>query len=460
MSESEKKAVLVEGPVGRMLINLTAPMILGIVSIVTFNLVDTFFVGQLGTLELAALSYTFPVVLVLGSLAIGLGIGASAVISLAIGEGNEHKVKRLTTDSLILSVVIVAVFAVLGLLTIDRVFTMLGAPPDILPLIREYMRIWYIGSICVVVPMVGNSAIRAAGDTKTPGIIMMIAAIVNCIFDPLLIFGIGPFPRLEIAGAAIATVIARTTTLTISLFVLSLRDKMITFQIPSFSTFVNSLKRILFIGLPAAGTRIIIPVATGVVTRLLSSYGPEVVAGYGVSSRIEFFAMTIVLALSIVLGPFVGQNWGAGKIKRVKIGIRYSEQFAMIWGVVLFAVLALTARQFAAIFNKNETVISTIVVYLRIVPLGYGLQGVLLVCISAMNVLNKPLHAAAMSILQMFALYIPLAYIMSSLFAVHGVYISLAVVYGIVGIAGHFMLKRMLVKSEETQNQSNTFLHS
>jgi putative MATE family efflux protein len=213
MRERENKAVLVEGPVGRMLINLTAPMILGIVSIVAFNLVDTFFVGQLGIPELAALSYTFPVVLVLGSLAIGLGTGASAVISRAIGEGNEHKVKRLTTDSLILAVLIVAAFAILGLFTIDRVFTMLGAPPNILPLIREYMRIWYIGSICVVVPMVGNSAIRAAGDTRTPGIIMMIAAVVNCIFDPLLIFGIGPFPRLEIAGAAIATVIARTTTL-------------------------------------------------------------------------------------------------------------------------------------------------------------------------------------------------------------------------------------------------------
>jgi putative MATE family efflux protein len=452
MQEGVKKAVLVEGPVGRMLINLTAPMIMGIVSIVAFNLVDTFFVGRLGTLELAALSYTFPVVLVLGSLAIGLGTGASAVISRAIGEGNEHKVKRLTTDSLILSVLIVAGFAVLGLLTIDRVFTMLGAPPDILPLIREYMRIWYIGSICVVVPMVGNSAIRAAGDTRTPGIIMMIAAAVNCIFDPLLIFGIGPFPRLEIAGAAIATVIARTTTLIVSLLVLTLREKMITLQIPSFNTFLSSLKRILFIGLPAAGTRIIIPIATGVITRLLSSYGPEVVAGYGVSSRIEFFSMTIVLALSTVLGPFIGQNWGAGKIDRVKMGIRYSEKFAMVWGVILFAVLALTARPFARIFNENPTVISTIVVYLRIVPLGFGLQGVLLVCVSAMNVLNKPLHAAAISILQMFALYIPLAYLMSQLFEVQGVYISLALAYGIVGVAGHYVLKRILVKNEGSRN--------
>jgi Na+-driven multidrug efflux pump len=212
------------------------------------------------------------------------------------------------------------------------------------------------------------------------------------------------------------------------------------------------LKRILFIGLPAAGTRIIIPIATGVITRLLSSYGPEVVAGYGVSSRIEFFAMTIVLALSTVLGPFIGQNWGAGRIERVKIGIRYSEQFAMIWGVILFGVLALTARPFAKIFNENETVISTIVVYLRIVPLGYGLQGVLLVCVSAMNVLNKPLHAAAISILQMFALYIPLAYIMSSLFEAHGVFISLALAYGVVGIAGHYMLKHILVKSEGSRN--------
>ena len=289
MRTDSRKAVLIEGPVGKTLVNLTIPMMFGIISMVAFNLVDTLLVGRLGAMELAALSYTFPVVLVIMSVSMGLGIGASAVISVAIGEGNHQKVRRLTTDSIVLSVLIVAVFAIAGQLTIDPVFTALGAPPHILIHTRRYMRIWYFGMICVVVPMVGNNAIRASGDTTTPAIIMTTAALINLAVDPLLIFGLGPFPRLEIAGAAIATVCARTTTLIVSFYILAVRKKMLTLQIPSMRELLDSWKRILYIGIPAASTRIIIPLATGVITRLLSAYGPETVAGYGVASRIEFF---------------------------------------------------------------------------------------------------------------------------------------------------------------------------
>ena len=311
--QTTKSARLVEEPVGKTLVQLTIPMIFGIVGIVAFNLVDTFFVGRLGTDELSALSFTFPVVLIIASLAHGLGIGASAVISRAIGEGNHHKVQRLTTDSLVLSVLLVAIFAVIGQLTIDPIFRLLGATPDILPLIKQYMRIWYFGMIFVVVPMVGNNAIRATGDTKTPAAIMIVAVVCNFVLDPLLIFGIGPFPRLELVGAAIATVISRSITFFVSLFILYFRDKMITFVVSTFKSVINSWKRILYIGLPNAGTRMVIPLAIGVITRIVASYGHEAVAGYGVSSRIEFFALTVIMALRSVIAPFVGQNWGASR---------------------------------------------------------------------------------------------------------------------------------------------------
>jgi putative MATE family efflux protein len=444
-----KKAVLTEGPVGRTLFRLTMPMMLGIISMVTFNLVDMFYIGRLGATELAALSYTFPVVLVIASIAMGLGIGASAVISVAIGEGNEHQVKRLTTDSLVLSLLIVMIFAVAGLFTIDRVFTALGAPPDILPLIRQYMRIWYFGVVFVVIPMVGNNAIRASGDTRTPGIIMSVAAAINIIFDPLLIFGLGPFPRMEIAGAATATVFARATTLMVSLYVLGRRKRMITLERPRLKEVLDSWKRILYIGIPAAGTRIIIPLASGVITRILSAYGPKTVAGYGAASRIEFFLLTIILALAAVLAPFVGQNLGAGRYERVRHAIRFSKQFAFIYGVALIGLLAVVARPLAMVFNRDEQVVTAIVYYLRIVPYGYCLQGVLMLCAASMNVLNRPLHASALSIFQMFALYIPLALLGAHLIGVFGVYAALAAAYVMAGVAAHFILKKLLANRLE-----------
>ncbi len=423
---------------------MTIPMIFGMVGIVAFNLVDTFFVGRLGTPELAALSFTFPVVMVIGSLALGLGTGASAVISRAIGEQDTQRVRRLTTDSLVLSVTIVGIMVVIGFFTIDPLFRALGATPELLTLIRQYMVIWYPGMVFLVVPMVGNNAIRATGDTMPPAIIMLVAAVLNTILDPLLIFGLGPFPRLELAGAATATVFARAVTLAVSLWVLHFRDKMTTIELPPLGAIWNSWKSILYIGLPTAATRMIAPLSVGVITRLLASYGPEVVAGFGVATRIEFFSFTVVVALASVVGPFVGQNLGADRFDRVEKGMKYSKRFAMAWGAAMFVVLAVSAKWLAPIFSDNPRVILSTVLYLTIVSISYGPHGVFHIANTALNVLQRPFHAAALMIVQLFLLYIPLAHLGSALFGLRGAFGGIALALCIGAVLAHIVLQKML----------------
>jgi putative MATE family efflux protein len=440
------RPVLTEGPEGKTIIGLTLFMIAGMIGMVAFNLVDTFFVGRLGTDPLAALSFTFPVVLVINSIALGLGVGAAAVISRAIGEGDHHKVRRLTTDSLVLSVVVVMAFVAIGLSTIIPVFRMLGATGKTLPLIKQYMQIWYIGVGFVVIPMVGNNAIRATGDTKTPSAIMLIAVAVNGTLDPLLIFGLGPFPRMEIAGAALATVIARATTFSVALWVLGRRDRMLTTSFPGFKQIVESWKRVLFIGVPTAVTRGILPVSMGIITRLVSSFGTEAVAGFGVATRIEFFALTLAQALSTVLMPFVGQNWGAGRLDRVIRGVGYSERVALFWGALMFGALAVGARVIAGVFNGAPGVVEVASLYMRIVPVGYGAYGIALVAIASLNALNRPFHAAALSFFHMFGLYVPLATIGGHLLGVRGIFGGLAISFIGAGIAGHLLIRHVLRK--------------
>jgi putative MATE family efflux protein len=443
-TNNTKSALLIDGPVGKVLVKLTIPMIFGMVGIVAFNLVDAFFVGQLGAQELAALSFTFPVVMVIGSIALGLGAGASAVISRAIGEGDHERVKRLTTDSLVLSVLIVTAFVTLGFLTLDPLFRLLGATPELLPLIKQYMVIWYPGMVFLVVPMVGNNAIRATGDMKTPALIMILAAGVNAVLDPLLIFGPGPFPRLGLAGAATATVIARAISLIAAFWVLYYRDRMVTFAVPTFKAAANSWKSILYIALPTAGTRIIIPISIGVITRLMASYGPEAVAAFGVSIRIEFFAMTVLVALSSVMSPFVGQNWGAGRYDRVRLGTQYSKRFSMFWGAAMLLLLALSAKLIAPPFNDNPKIVSAIILYLMIVPIGFGFQGVLQISATTLNVLQKPFHAAALVGTQMFILYIPLVYAGSFMFGLRGAFAGIVLAHSLAGVIAHFVLTRIL----------------
>lgn len=441
--DKAKKAQLTQGPIGKTLFTLSLPMYIGILSMIAFNLIDTFFVGRLGTNELAAMSFTFPVVMVIGSLAMGLGIGVSALVSKAIGAGDFERVRRLTSDGLILSVLIVLVAIIVGLLTIEPLFRALGATPDILAFIKQYMTIWYLGVIFVVVPMVGNNIIRATGDTKTPSMIMLVVVIVNGILDPLLIFGIGPFPRMELAGAATATVIARAITLVVALWVIAVRERMLPTQLSRLPQMLQSWKDVLVIGIPGAITNMIIPVSLGVVTKLVAVHGPAAVAAFGVASRIDIFVLSVTLALGAVLSPFVGQNWGAGNKDRVDTAIIYSLRFVMGWGSVMFVVFLIIGRPIATIFNTDTEVVAATTLYLSIVPLSYAFQGVLNLSNSVLNVLQKPLYATGITMLQMFILLIPLALIGSSLFGLIGIFGAIVVANVLAGIVAYGVLGRV-----------------
>lgn len=444
MSKIPSPASLTEGPVGRILIKLTIPMLFGIMGMVVLNLIDTIYVSRLGTAELAALSFTFPVVMVVTSIGLGIGVGASSLISFAIGEGNHSKVQRITSDSLVLSLLLVAIFISVGYFTIDPLFTALGATPEILILIHQYMEIWYLGVPFVIVPMVGNNALRAKGDMKTPAIIMLIIVVVNIILDPLLIFGLGPFPELGLKGAAIATVFARAISLFIGLYVLHYRDNMLTFKSPGIRELLNSWKNLLSIALPAAGARLIVPIAIGIVTHLIASYGAAPVAAYGAASRAEFFMLAILMALSSVLNPFVGQNIGANKVSRAKEALNKGMRFALLWGLGSFLLLLIIARPVARLFSTDTEVIEYIVLYLHIVPIGYALRGVFDIVANVLYVLRKPLLSAVLILTQMIILIVPLIYLGSYYYGIKGIFIGLVVANIISGTIGYLVLKYQL----------------
>jgi len=343
-----RTATLTEGPIGIRLLRMAGPMLMGMIAIMAFNLVDTFFLGRFSTDALTAISFTFPVVMSLGSLALGLGMGAAAVISNAIGEGDNDRVMRLTTDALILSFVIVAVVAVAGRLTVRPLFAAMGAEGRVLDLVASYMDIWYLSIGVLVIPMVGNSAIRATGDTRTPAIIMMVAALTNVIADPILIFGLGPAPRLGIEGAAIATALARATSLTAAVYVLGARKKMLSTRGMGVRAFLASSRRILHVGLPAAGMRMVMPLGMGVIIRLVARFGPPAVAAYGVGTRVGMFAFALIMALGASLMPFIGQNLGARRLDRVNGAAWFSVKFGMVYGLVVWLVFLVFARPIAA----------------------------------------------------------------------------------------------------------------
>lgn len=435
---------MLKAPVGQTLWNMTIPMMIGIAAIFLFNIVDTFYIGQLGEIQLAAVSFTFPVVLIVMSISMGIGMGASATIAKALGGGDQQQVQRLTTDSLMLAIIVVLAIASLGLVTIDPVFRLLGADEMYLPMIHDYMAVWYAGIGFVVIPMVGNSAIRATGDAKTPSVIMLVAGIVNVILDPFLIFGIGPFPRMELQGAALATIIAYVAAFIAALWILVKREKMICFAIPSPNQVLQSWKKIGYIGGPAAFTNVLNPLSAGILTRIIADFGPASVAAYGVGTRIESLAMIGVMALSSVLAPFVGQNWGAQQFQRVQEGVKFSFRFSLIWGVGACLVLWVTAYPIAWIFTTEESVNTLIASFFWIVPVSYGFYGLAVLGASIFTALLKPFHAAFLLITRLFLFIIPLAYLGGHWGGVIGVFFGIAAGNILIAPVSYWMVKKTM----------------
>ncbi|CDN10873.1 Multi antimicrobial extrusion protein (Na(+)/drug antiporter), MATE family of MDR efflux pumps [Richelia intracellularis] len=428
------KSKVTEGNIPLELLNLTFPMVCGVFSVLAFSLADTYFVAQIGTNELAAMSFTFPVVTILGSVAMGLGTGASSIIARGIGEGDRQKVQRLTTDSLLLSLLVVSILASLGLVTIEPLFTSLGATSDLFSLIQDYMSIWYVGMVFLVVPLVGNSAIRASGNTVVPSIIMTLAAAANIILDPLLIFGWGAIPALGLQGAALATVISRAITLVASLAFLHFRERLVVFSFPTIQVMVVSWRKLLSVGFPAVATNLISPLAVGFITSLLAKYGAEAVAGFGLASRLEALALIPPLAFSASIAIFVGQNWGAQKYSRVKRALQLGFWFCLSWGGMVAVLLAATAPEIITWFDGDPEVVTSATVYLTLVPFSYGALGIILTTSSALNALGKPLQVLGMSLSRLLFLYIPLAYVGSWLFGISGIFLAASLSNGLVGL--------------------------
>ena len=421
MNSARKVTSLTKDEIKPTLTAMTLPMLVGMLTLMTFNLVDTFFVSMLGTQQLAAISFTFPVTFTLISLAIGLSIGTSAVIAKALGADNNREARTDGQIALGLSAFLAGILAFLGYAFTEPLFKALGAQGEVLLFIHQYMDIWYLGAVLLVLPMVGNAILRAAGDTKTPSTIMACSGLVNAILDPILIFGLGPIPAMGMQGAAIATLLSWVFGSVLILYLLIKRQLIATHWVGMSQVLVIS-KKILRIGLPAAGANMLTPLAMAVLTAIMAAYGASAVAAFGVGARLESIACLVVLALSMTLPPFVSQNFGAGFLGRVKEAYRLCARFVLVWQFIVYLMLALLALPVARLFSDDTEVVTIISHFIWIVPLAYGLQGITILTNSSFNALHKPGSALILSVIRLFAFYVPLAWLGGILFGVTGLF--------------------------------------
>jgi putative MATE family efflux protein len=291
--------------------------------------------------------------------------------------------------------------------------------------------------------MIGNAILRASGDTKTPSIVMGSSGLINAILDPILIFGYGPITAMGMKGAAIATFISWLFGFGLVLYILIVKKKLISLKLPNFTAIFIPIKNILKIGLPAAGANMLTPLAAAVMTAIVARYGDAAVAGFGVGSRIESIASLVVLAMSMTLPPFISQNFGAGRMHRVAGSYKKSIKFVLAWQVLIYLLLVLFSPLIAEAFAKEQHVADVIQLFIWILPLGYGLQGVIILTNSSFNALHKPFTALVLSIIRLFVCYVPLAYLGSQLYGLTGLFLGALLGNVVMAyISYHFFIKQ------------------
>ena len=348
-------------------------MLAGTLAMSGYNIADTYFVGQLGKSPLAAMGFIFPVIMLIGCLFHGLASGVMTTSAQALGGGRKSKAAKLVTSGVLLIFAISLVLALLGMSTTGWIFEKFGATGETLEQVKGYMNIWYFGCATASLSMVGNDLLIAAGDSRVASGMMMAGMIVNVILDPLFIFGVGPFPAMGISGAALATIFSQLLATVTLLWLLYRRHGLIVPEVMPWRQLRSAWMLMIRFAVPAALGMLLMPIGSAVITRITAEFGNTAVAATAAAGRLEMVAFIFPMALGISLLPMIGQNYGARLYSRINQCRRFAMRFAFWFLLVMAGIYFVFAPQLVRFFSADPGVQEIMVVYMRIIPFGFGM---------------------------------------------------------------------------------------
>ncbi|MBR2723355.1 MAG: MATE family efflux transporter [Lentisphaeria bacterium] len=335
---SKNKAVYTHGPIGRTMLKNGIAMIAGTIAICGYNIVDTYFVGQLGKIPLAAMGFTFPVIMLIGCIFHGLANGVMAPTAQLLGNNKHSNAARIVTSGLLITMFFSVLLALLGILCNDYVFIKLGAAGETLEQVKGYMNIWYVGCFTASVGALANSLLVGAGSPKISGFMMMTGMLINALLDPIFIFGWCGLPAMGIQGAALATVISQFIAGAVNIYFVRHKHRLIIYEKIPWRVMRAAASQIIRYAIPNSVSMMMMPIGSAFVVKMTSFFGDAAVAASAAAGRLEVVAFIFPMALGITLMPTVGQNFGAKLYSRIRECHRFSMSFAFwfLLAMVLF----------------------------------------------------------------------------------------------------------------------------
>jgi putative MATE family efflux protein len=344
-------------------LRLAAPAVAMIACNFSFNLIDTIWVGRLiGPAALAAVSTAGFYVWVALNLGEMVEIGLTAVAARRHGERDAERAARVAAAAVIFAVMLGFVVAVVGLVVMDPMLRLMAVPAEVAAFGHEYLSTWLLGCPLVFGFFATEATFRAAGDTRTPFLVLAGSVGVSIVLDPLLIAGVGPFPRLGVEGAALASVLVRSVGFLIGL-VIALRRNLLRFAAPDW----RAVPTVVRIGMPLALAGVLLSVIYMWLTRFTSQFGTSALAALGIGHKMEGLGFVAISGFSLAAGALVGQNLGAGQEGRAREAVRLTVIYCLLVTVpTAVAFLAIPAA-LVSLFTRDPQVIRDGVMYLRVI---------------------------------------------------------------------------------------------
>ena len=419
----------------------TWPMAIGVLALLGFQLVDSAFIARLGTAQLAAQSFTFPLSFLIIGIQVGMGIAIAALISRALGAGEEARAERLS------SLVLMAGGAVIGLLAIalwvfhQPIFQLLGADETTLAFIRSYWGPQLLSSWLGALLYFTYSVFRAHGDTRLPGKMMVLSSLINLVLDPLLIFGVGDWEGWGLPGAAWATAIAFSVGLLVTTRKLLKRQWVS--QQGLWNEAIHSWRPFTGIAAPAMVSQLMPPLAAMLAISVVASLGESEVAAWGLASRLETLSLMVILAMTMSLPPWLGRCYGAGDWGQIQQLMRLAIKVALVWQLGLGILLSIGAPWLAMALAGNPEVQSELTLLIRFLLPSYAALGICMIVVSAGNALGWPLRAMLLSSARLFICYLPCLWLGSQFFGWWGLAAGAAVGNLLAGAMAWLVMRRI-----------------
>jgi putative MATE family efflux protein len=381
---------LLNGPIVKSFLMIALPVIFANILQTVYQLIDTFWVGRLGTKAVAAVSLSFPILFFLISFALGLTIAGSILIAQYNGKGEDQKVALITGQTFLIVTLIAIVLSIIGYFSSGYLLSFLTKDIIVLEQATSYLKISFIAIIAMFIFNVFQSSYRAVGEVKIPMIIILITVILNFFLDPLLMFGWRFIPALGVSGVALATLITESLAAFIGIIFLIRGSHGVKLRLKSLYPHLISIKKILSLGLPSSLEHSSRSFGMVIMIFLVSTFGTLAIASYGIGTRILSFIIIPAIGFSIATSALVGNNLGAKQHDRtekiVKEGIKIGFWTLTIIGVLLF----IFAKPIVTFFVPNEIdLILQSTFFIRLMALTFGFIGIQMVISGTLKAAGK-----------------------------------------------------------------------